>query len=447
MFERYTERARRVLFFARYEASQLGSISIETEHLLLGLIREGKGLTSRIFARSNLSLENIRKQIEGRTVFREKVSTSVEIPFSGETKRLLQFAAEEADRLLHNYIGTEHLLLGILREERSIAASILMEKGMRLSSVREHIVALLNEKTTVARVKETPLLAEFSRDLTDSAMKTELDPLVGRELELGRLQQVLSRRTKNNAVLIGEPGVGKTAIVEGLAQRIVQGEVPHFLADKRLLVLDISLIVAGTKYRGQFEERLKAIMKELTENSNVIVFIDELHTLVGAGSAEGSLDAANILKPALSRGEIRCIGATTPAEYRKYIEKDRSLERRFQAVKVDPPGENEALKILLGVKERYESFHHVKYTEEALKAAVYQSSRYITDRYLPDKAIDIVDEAGARAKLRHAGRSEEFFEINESIRVAVEQMENAAAQKNYEKATLSYTHLPLPTKA
>ena len=434
MFERYTERARRVLFFARYEASQLGSISIETEHLLLGLIREGKGLTSRIFARSNLSLENIRKQIEGRTVFREKVSTSVEIPFSGESKRLLQFAAEEADRLLHNYIGTEHLLLGILREERSVAASILMKKGMRLNSVREHIVALLNEKTTVTRVKEMPLLAEFSRDLTDSAMKTELDPLVGRELELERLQQVLCRRTKNNAVLIGEPGVGKTAIVEGLAQKIVQGNVPHFLADKRLLVLDISLIVAGTKYRGQFEERLKAIMKELIENSHVIVFIDELHTLVGAGSAEGSLDAANILKPALSRGEIRCIGATTPAEYRKYIEKDRSLERRFQTVKVDPPVESEALQILLGVKERYESFHHVQYTQEALEAAVYQSSRYITDRFLPDKAIDILDEAGARAKLRHAGRSEEFCEINESIRVAVEQMENAAAQKNYEKA-------------
>ena len=434
MFERYTERARRVLFFARYEASQLGSISIETEHLLLGLIREGKGLTSRIFARSNLSLEHIRKQIESRTVFREKVSTSVEIPFSGESKRLLQFAAEEADRLLHNYIGTEHLLLGILREERSVAASILMDKGMRLNSVREHIVALLNEKTTVTRVKEMPLLAEFSRDLTDSAMKTELDPLVGRELELERLQQVLCRRTKNNAVLIGEPGVGKTAIVEGLAQKIVQGNVPHFLADKRLLVLDISLIVAGTKYRGQFEERLKAIMKELAENSHVIVFIDELHTLVGAGSAEGSLDAANILKPALSRGEIRCIGATTPAEYRKYIEKDRSLERRFQTVKVDPPVESEALQILLGVKERYESFHHVQYTQEALEAAVYQSSRYITDRFLPDKAIDILDEAGARAKLRHAGRSEEFCDINESIRIAVEQMENAAAQKNYEKA-------------
>ncbi len=435
MFERYTERARRVLFFARYEASQLGSISIETEHLLLGLIREGKGLTSRIFARSHLSLENIRKDIEGRTVFREKVSTSVEIPFSAETKRVLQFAAEEADRLLHNYIGTEHLLLGILREERSVAASILMEKGMRLNTVREDIVQLLNEKTTLTRAaKETPLLAEFSRDLTESAMKSQLDPLVGREHELERVQQVLCRRTKNNAVLIGEPGVGKTAIVEGLAQKIVYGDVPHFLADKRILALDISLIVAGTKYRGQFEERLKAIMKELTDNPNIIVFIDELHTLVGAGSAEGSLDAANILKPALSRGEIRCIGATTPAEYRKYIEKDRSLERRFQAIKVDPPGERETIEILLGVKDRYESFHRVEYTREALEAAVYQSNRYITDRFLPDKAIDLVDEAGARAKLREAGFSEEFGEINKSIRVAVEQWESASSQKDFEKA-------------
>ena len=434
MFERYTERARRVLFFARYEASQLGSISIETEHLLLGLIREGKGLTSRIFARSHLSLENIRKEIEGRTVFREKVSTSVEIPFSAETKSVLKFAAEEADRLLHNYIGTEHLLLGILREERSVAASILIEKGMRLNAVREDIVQLLNEKTTLPRVKETPLLAEFSRDLTESAMKNQLDPLVGRDHELERVQQVLCRRTKNNAVLIGEPGVGKTAIVEGLAQKIVYGDVPHFLADKRILALDISLIVAGTKYRGQFEERLKAIMKELTDNPNIIVFIDELHTLVGAGSAEGSLDAANILKPALSRGEIRCIGATTPAEYRKYIEKDRSLERRFQAIKVDPPGEAETIEILLGVKDRYESFHRVEYTREAIEAAVYQSNRYITDRFLPDKAIDLVDEAGARAKLREAVYSEEFGEINKSIRVAVEQMESAVSQKDFEAA-------------
>jgi ATP-dependent Clp protease ATP-binding subunit ClpC len=309
-----------------------------------------------------------------------------------------------------------------------------MEKGMRLHTVREDIVQLLNEKTTLTRVKETPLLAEFSRDLTEAAMKNILDPLVGRDYELERVQQVLCRRTKNNAVLIGEPGVGKTAIVEGLAQKIVYGDVPHFLADKRILALDISLIVAGTKYRGQFEERLKAIMKELTENPNIIVFIDELHTLVGAGSAEGSLDAANILKPALSRGEIRCIGATTPAEYRKYIEKDRSLERRFQAIKVDPPAEKETIDILMGVKDRYEQFHHVEYTRDAIEAAVYQSSRYITDRFLPDKAIDLVDEAGARAKLKEAGYSEEFGEINKSIRVAVEQMENAVSQKDFEKA-------------
>jgi ATP-dependent Clp protease ATP-binding subunit ClpC len=435
MFERYTERARRVLFFARYEASQLGSVSIETEHLLLGLIREGKGLTSRIFQRSHLSLEGIRKEIEGRAGFRDKVSTSVEIPFSAETKRVLTFAAEEADRLLHNYIGTEHLLLGLLREERSVAANILIEKGMRLNTVRDDVIALLNEKTTLTRGnKETPLLSEFSRDLTEAALKNQLDPLVGRETEVERVQQVLCRRTKNNAVLIGEPGVGKTAIVEGIAQKIVCGDVPHFLADKRILALDISLIVAGTKYRGQFEERLKAIMKELVENPNIIVFIDELHTLVGAGSAEGSLDAANILKPALSRGEIRCIGATTPAEYRKYIEKDRSLERRFQAVRVEAPAEEETIEILMGVKDRYEGFHNVDYTRDAVEAAVYQSSRYITDRFLPDKAIDLIDEAGARAKLREAGYSEEFGQINKNIRIAIEQMEHAVAQKDFEKA-------------
>src|SRR5258706_1664941 len=371
MFERYTERARRVLFFARYEASQLGSISIETEHLLLGLIREGKGLTSRIFALSHLSLENIRKEIEGRTVFRKKVSTSVEIPFSTETNRVLQFAAEEADRLLHNYIGTEHLLLGILREERSVAASILMEKGMRLAAVREDIVQLLKEKTTLTRVKETPLLAEFSGDLTESAMKNQLDPLVGREHELERVQQVLCRRTKNNAILVGEPGVGKTAIVEGLAQRIVEGRVPIFLANKRIVALDLSLIVAGTKYRGQFEERLKGILKELKESRDLIVFIDEIHSLIGAGSAEGSLDAANILKPALSRGEISCVGATTLKEYRKYIEKDRSLLRRFQAINVAPPDEQQTLEILDGVRERYEKFHRVRYTADAIKTAIY----------------------------------------------------------------------------
>jgi len=420
MFERYTERARRVIFFARYEASQLGSNSIETEHLLLGLIREGKGLTSRIFSKSHLSMESIRKDIEGRALYRDKVSTSVDIPLSGESKRVLGYASEEAERMLHNYIGTEHILLGLMREEKSVAAGILGEKGMRLNSVREDIVSLLNEKANLGKTKETPLLSEFSRDLTEAAARGSLDPLVGREDELARIIQVLCRRTRNNPVLIGEPGVGKTALVEGLANKIVQGDVPVYLAEKRILALDISLIVAGTKYRGQFEERLKTIMRELTESHNIVIFIDELHTLVGAGSAEGSLDAANILKPALSRGEIQCIGATTPAEYRKYIEKDRSLERRFQAVKVASPTEEETIQILRGIKDRYEKFHRVSYRDEALEAAVYQSSRYITDRFLPDKAIDLLDEAGSRVKLRDAAAVEEAPEFSRKIRVVVD---------------------------
>ncbi|HET7290867.1 MAG TPA: ATP-dependent Clp protease ATP-binding subunit [Vicinamibacteria bacterium] len=419
MFERYTERARRVIFFARYEASQLGSNSIETEHLLLGLIREGKGLTSRLFSKSHLSMEQVRKDIEGRAPFRDKVSTSVDIPLSAESKRVLSFASEEAERMLHNYIGTEHILLGLMREEKCVAAQLLADKGMRLGSVREDIVQLLNEKANVGKAKETPLLSEFSRDLTDAAARGALDPLVGRGDELQRIVQVLCRRTRNNPVLIGEPGVGKTALVEGLANKIVQGDVPVYLTDKRILALDISLIVAGTKYRGQFEERLKTIMRELTESRNIVIFIDELHTLVGAGSAEGSLDAANILKPALSRGEIQCIGATTPAEYRKYIEKDRSLERRFQAVKVASPTEEETIEILRGIKDRYEKFHHVGYTEEALEAAVYQSNRYIPDRFLPDKAIDLLDEAGSRVKLRDA-QVDEVPEFSRKIRVVVD---------------------------
>jgi len=427
MFERYTERARRVIFFARYEASQLGSSSIETEHLLLGLIREGKGLTSRIFGKSHLSMESLRKEIEGRALYRDKVSTSVDIPLSPESKRVLGFAGEEAERMLHNYIGTEHILLGLLREEKSLAAGILAEKGMRLSAVREEIVQLLNEKANVGKAKETPLLSEFSRDLTEAAARGSLDPLVGREDELARIVQVLCRRTRNNPVLIGEPGVGKTALVEGLANKIVQGDVPLYLGEKRILALDISLIVAGTKYRGQFEERLKTIMRELTESHNIVIFIDELHTLVGAGSAEGSLDAANILKPALSRGEIQCIGATTPAEYRKYIEKDRSLERRFQAVKVASPTEEETIQILRGIKDRYEKFHHVSYRDEALEAAVYQSSRYITDRFLPDKAIDLLDEAGSRVKLRDAAALEETPEFSRKIRVVVDRGEPTPA--------------------
>ncbi len=400
MFERYTEKARRVIFFARYEASQFGAPAIEPEHLLLGLMREDKTLTARFLARAQTSLEAIRKEIEGRAPLREKISTSVELPLAPETKRVLAFAHEESDRLQHRHIGTEHLLLGLLREERSMAAEILYERGLRLNAVREEVSRQSGNDPRAAAKKETPHLAEFSRDLTEDAANDKLDPLVGREGEIERVVQILCRRTKNNPVLIGEPGVGKTAIVEGLAQRIVRGEVPSFLENKRILSLDLSLIVAGTKYRGQFEERLKQIMRELVENPQYVVFIDELHTLVGAGSAEGSLDAANILKPALSRGEIQCIGATTPAEFRKSIEKDRSLERRFQAVKVPPPSEEEAVSILDGVRERYEAFHQVRYTDDAIEAAVYQSNRYIPDRFLPDKAIDVIDEAGARVKLR-----------------------------------------------
>src|SRR5690349_21284931 len=415
MFERYTEKARRVIFFARYEASQFGSPYIETEHLLLGLLREDKALANR-FLRSHAAIESIRKQIEAHTTVREKVSTSVDLPLSHECKRVLAYGAEEAERLSHKHIGTEHLLLGLLREEKSFAAEILHERGLRLSAVREEIARSASEKTSASRPKESSLLAEFSRDLTQAAVDGMLDPLIGRDSEVDRVVQILCRRTKNNPVLIGEPGVGKTAIVEGLAQRIVRGDVPSFLEHKRILSLDLSLIVAGTKYRGQFEERLKQIMRELVENPQYIVFIDELHTLVGAGSAEGSLDAANILKPALSRGEIQCIGATTPAEFRKSIEKDRSLERRFQAVKVPPPSEAEAVSILDGVRERYESFHQVRYTDEALQAAVYQSHRYIPDRFLPDKAIDVIDEAGARVKLRvrrEQGNLADWNEINE----------------------------------
>jgi ATP-dependent Clp protease ATP-binding subunit ClpC len=400
MFERYTEKARRVIFFARYEASQFGAPAIEPEHLLLGLMREDKTLTGRFFPRAQVSIESIRKEIEGRTLLREKISTSVELPLAPETKRVLAYAHEESDRLQHRHIGTEHLLLGLLREERSMAAEILYERGLRLNAVRDEIARQSGAETRGSQKKDTPHLVEFSRDLTEDASNDKLDPLIGREAEIERVVQILCRRTKNNPVLIGEPGVGKTAIVEGLAQRIVRGDVPSFLENKRILSLDLSLIVAGTKYRGQFEERLKQIMRELIENPHYIVFIDELHTLVGAGSAEGSLDAANILKPALSRGEIQCIGATTPAEFRKSIEKDRSLERRFQAVKVPPPSEEEAVEILDGVRERYESFHQVRYTNDALEAAVYQSHRYIPDRFLPDKAIDVIDEAGARVKLR-----------------------------------------------
>jgi ATP-dependent Clp protease ATP-binding subunit ClpC len=410
MFERYTEKARRVIFFARYEALQYGSQVISPEHILLGLMREDKTMSARFFPfRSALTVDAIRREVESKIILREKMPQSAELHLAPETKRILALAREESERLRSRTIGTEHLLLGVLRQDNSIAAEILFAQGVRLQGVREEIsrqTGLPTFSNADPAKKEIPHLQEYTRDLTNDAASGKLDPLVGRDPEVERIVEILCRRTKNNPVLIGEPGVGKTAIVEGLAQRIFDGNVPTFLENKRILSLDLSLIVAGTKYRGQFEERLKQIMKELVEHDQYIIFIDELHTLVGAGSAEGSLDAANILKPALSRGEFQCIGATTPNEFRKSIEKDRSLERRFQAVKIVPPNEEDALKIIEGLAERYEAFHQIRYSKEALEAAVFQSNRYIPDRFLPDKAIDVLDEAGARAKLRYQNEAE-----------------------------------------
>lgn len=406
MFERYTERSRRVIFFARYEALQYGSQVIAPEHILLGLMREDKTLSTRFFPfRHVLTVDAIRRDVEERIVLRDRIPQSSELHLSASTKQILFYANDESRQLKNRHIGPEHLLLGIVREEKSIAAEILFGYGLRLQDVRDEMMRQSGIPGVLSPNKEavskTPGLAEFTRDLTTEAAEGRLDPLVGREEEVQRIIEILCRRTKNNPVLIGESGVGKTAIVEGLAQRIVDKNVPTFLENKRILGLDLSLVVAGTKYRGQFEERLKKIMGELKESEENIVFIDELHTLVGAGSAEGTLDAANILKPALSRGEIQVIGATTPSEYRKTIEKDRALERRFQAVKVEPATESEALQIIHGIVERYEAFHQLRYSKDAIAAAVTQSNRYIADRFLPDKAIDVLDEAGARAKLRY----------------------------------------------
>ncbi|MGI8469639.1 MAG: ATP-dependent Clp protease ATP-binding subunit, partial [Pyrinomonadaceae bacterium] len=392
------------------EALQYGSRQISPEHILLGLMRGDKTISARFFPfRANLTVEAVRREVEERIVLRERMPQSAELHLAPETKRVLVFAKEESERLQTRGIDTEHLLLGMIREENSIASEILDGHGLHLQAVREDAARIAGYPKFFALEqlkKETPHLSEFTRDLTNDAATGKLDPLVGREKEVERIIEILCRRTKNNPVLIGESGVGKTAIVEGLAQRIVDGNVPTFLENKRILSLDLSLVVAGTKYRGQFEERLKQIMKELAEHKQYIVFIDELHTLVGAGSAEGSLDAANILKPALSRGEIQCIGATTPHEFRRSIEKDRALERRFQPVKIAPPNEEDALKIVEGIAERYEAFHQIRYSKDALHAAVYQTNRYIPDRFLPDKAIDVLDEAGAKAKLRFQSEAE-----------------------------------------
>jgi ATP-dependent Clp protease ATP-binding subunit ClpC len=433
MFERYTEKARRVIFFARYEASQFGGQFIETEHLLLGLLREDRSLANR-FLSSNAPIESIRQQIQERTKAGERVSTSVDLPLSEESKRVLAHAAEEAERLSHQHIGTEHLLLGLLREDKCFAAEILHERGLQLSTLREEVSRAKSEKPPADRPKESSLIAEFSRDLTQAAIEHQLDPLIGRENEIESVIQVLGRRTKYNPVLVGEPGVGKTAIVEGLARRIADGEAPSFLARKRILMLDLSSMVAGIKTRSQLGAAVKTIAEELAAAKNAIFFIEDLHTLANAGRAESSLDAADILKPMISHGVIQCVSATTPKEYLKSIEKDRWVERCFWAVKVEPPSEADAIKILLGVKERYEKFHGITYTEDALHYAVYHSSRYIPDRYLPDKAFDLIDEAGSSVKLRQSSLPEEIIDAQKRIKFIMHRMENAIATHEFEKA-------------
>jgi ATP-dependent Clp protease ATP-binding subunit ClpC len=434
MFEKYNEKARRALFFARYEASKLGSKVIESEHLLLGILREGEDIIKEIFARFNVKPEEVRREIEGDRIFVERISSTAELPLSEESKKILAYASHEAESMMHPYVGTEHLLIGLLRVDGCVAGRLLTARGFNLYGVREETISLIKEREVSKQKKELPFLAEYSRDLTQLAMSGAFDPLIGRDKEVERIIQILSRRTKNNPILLGEPGVGKTAIVEGLATRIVEGAVPMFLSQKKILALDLSLIVAGTKYRGQFEERLKGIIRELRENPDLIIFIDEIHSLIGAGSAEGSLDAANILKPALSRGEVSCIGATTLKEYRKYIEKDRSLLRRFQAIQVMAPTENETFEILEGVKDRYEQFHKVRYSPEAIKTAVYQSNRYITDRFFPDKAIDLLDEAGAKVKLKRVADTQNLRKLELETRQIVKEMKKAISDKDFEKA-------------
>jgi ATP-dependent Clp protease ATP-binding subunit ClpC len=434
MFEKYNEKARRALFFARYEASKLGSRVIESEHILLGILREGEETVGEILRRFQVKPEDIRREIEGERVFVERISSTAELPLSEESKKILAYASHEAESMLHATVGSEHLLIGILRVEGSMAMRILTQHGFDVYTVREEVLSIAKEREASQQKKELPFLSEYGRDLTSLAAEASFDPLIGRDDEVDRIVQILSRRTKNNPILLGEPGVGKTAIVEGLAQRIVEGRVPIFLAQKRIVALDLSLIVAGTKYRGQFEERLKGILKELKESRDLIVFIDEIHSLIGAGSAEGSLDAANILKPALSRGEISCIGATTLKEYRKYIEKDRSLLRRFQAIQVAPPTPEDTMEILDGVKDRYESFHKVRYRPEALRTAIYQSNRYIPDRHLPDKAIDVIDEAGARVKLRRVRDTQNLRRLEQDIHQVVKEMKVAISDKDFERA-------------
>src|SRR5271167_921874 len=410
MFERFTEKAIKVIMLAQEEARRLGHNFVGTEQILLGLIGEGTGIAAKTLKSMGVNLKDARVEVE-KIIGRGSGFVAVEIPFTPRAKRVLELSWDEARQLGHNYIGTEHLLLGLIREGEGVAARVLENLGVDLTKVRSHVIRLLGESgastsgtstsTSTGRSK-TPTLDEFGLNLTQAAQENRLDPVVGREKEIERVIQILGRRTKNNPVLIGEPGVGKTAIAEGLALKITNADVPDILMDKKIVMLDIGLLVAGTKYRGEFEERLKKIMDEIRAAGNVMLVIDELHTLIGAGAAEGAIDAANILKPALARGELQCIGATTMDEYRKHIERDAALERRFQEVIVREPTLEETLEILKGIRERYESHHRLVITDEALKAATEMASRYITDRFMPDKAIDLIDEAASRVRMQNS---------------------------------------------
>jgi ATP-dependent Clp protease ATP-binding subunit ClpC len=438
MRNNFSSRVQMVIQFAREEAMRLGHDYIGTEHLLLGLLREGEGIAAEILKNIGLDLDELRKAIEDTVRSTGETATIGNIPFTKRAEKVLKMSYMEADRYKSDIIGTEHLLLALAKERDGVAAQILMSFGVNYETIRQELdniikgTPTMHEETT--KKTKTPALDHFGRDLTELAMKDQLDPIIGREKEIQRVAQILSRRKKNNPVLIGEPGVGKTAIAEGLAIRIVQKKVPRVLHNKRVVTLDLGAIVAGTKYRGQFEERMKAILNELEKAKDVILFIDELHTIVGAGGASGSLDASNMFKPALARGEIQCIGATTLDEYRQYIEKDGALERRFQKIIVDPPSVEETIEILKGLREKYEKHHRVKYTDEALIACVKLADRYITDRYLPDKAIDVMDEAGSMVHLANVVVPKEILVLEEKIKEVRKQKEEVIKQQAFEKA-------------